>query len=540
MVPLFSKILSYLPLLLLFVYFSCDTSPSRKTTTVKKNVSSSLHVHTNRKKLKTPESESYLESDSLLTALEHFITPDSQISLEELTDQSFNGVPIINRIDETCRDDTSSFYVPSGSFIKALTDRIHYPQFSKNLEHIKNITESDVDLRTDIRHKLLIIKRLKQHPVLLSFLKNDHMRHHSNNPDDKHILFTFDDLLQQSTILSRKFNDLLSLHFWAECEYNETTGILETFLDSIATLFDPPIELPPLNDENRNDLQGVDHYFDSLSFIEKDAGFHSILDCRNELIEHFIDEVVAVMYGDTVTIDGQQLQNVLSKYSRYFNPVLHYFALQLDSLQQGNWTRISVKPQLRLIPQYRCEKFSLLLQLIPVKKRVPPAVIFSALPLNSASAREVSPTGYYPLKSTITHFRKLQPSDTSPSFLQTTYCFTPPSCEKYFHEILITSRYRLLHQREKWNDTLRQFAHLSVITKDNDTILIHEEKEYGEALRHSAYIGNPILSDVNGDGRYDIIVDVNNDGRILFLHREEFVFEPRKLRNTTINGSGGC
>lgn len=536
----FYAILSFIIITLAVTYCGCNNTKTDTVTTEKKRTSSALPVHSHQEKPETTAVTPPSESDSLLTALERFITPDSQISLKVFTDQSFNGAPMFYRIEETNRDDTSFCYVPSLPFIQALTDRISYTQFIKILQRIKKTAECDVDLRTDIRRKLKTIKGLKRHPVLLSFLKNDHLRHHSNNSDNHYALFTFDDLLRQSTTLSRKFNDHLSLHFWAECEHRGITNRMETFLDSIAPLFNPPVELPPLNVENCDNLQAVDHYFDSLSFIDQEVGLHSMLDCRDELIEHYIDEVVAVMYGDTVSIDNHSLQKVLSKYSRYFNPALHYFALQLDSLQQGNWTRFSVAPRLTLFPHKHNGKFSLTLKLTPVKQRVSPVVIYSALPLNSASVRDVSPSGYYPLKSTITHFRKLQPSDTNPAFLQTTYCFTLPSCEKYFREILITNRYRLLHQREKWNDTLRLSAYLSVITNDNDTVLIHKEKEYGTAILCNAYIGNPILTDVNGDGRYDIIIDVNKGGRLLFLQRENFIFEPRNLRNIAAVHDNEC
>jgi hypothetical protein len=166
--------------------------------------------------------------------------------------------------------------------------------------------------------------------------------------------------------------------------------------------------------------------------------------------------------------------------------------------------------------------------------------LFAALPGRGWLRGTPRPEGYYPLKATATRYLKRQPTDTNPSFLQTTYCFPVPECEKNIKTILIAGQHRILHQGENWNDTLRRRADLQCVTREEDTITIHTDHEFGFNLLHSAYIGNPLLTDVNGDSYYDIIVDVSGGRRLLFIQGKNRTFEMRELRGHDTTGRPGC
>ncbi len=53
-------------------------------------------------------------------------------------------------------------------------------------------------------------------------------------------------------------------------------------------------------------------------------------------------------------------------------------------------------------------------------------------------------------------------------------------------------------------------------------------------------IGDPYLTDINGDHLLDIILNASRGRKLLFLQRELKGFEERTLIQADATGSGGC
>lgn len=542
------KMLFFLSFFLWIVYCDCE-NPKSRSTSGSKEKSSIKKADNGTESSSVPSGDNQVQPDSLLSELIKAITNDSVLSLHVLCSLTLNDTPVLNMIEESSSGSEHYIHTLSPSFLHALLERTVHPQFRRQVQHLKTTEKNHTDLRKTLKSALHVIRLLRKYPVLLTVLKNDRsILYQKESLNDGEIYspsaISFDVLIQQSTVLNKLFTsgnvDQFTLMFWAECELSGTTELTEKLLNDIASLLDPPLEIPEVTPDIKPERNPAAQYFDPHSFIDPAPGIRSLLDCRDQLIAFYLDEVVATMYGDTVVIDDSTLQNELSAFSRYFNPVLRHFALMVDSLQKGTWESVRIIPRLTFMPQQSCGDFSLMILLEPVtgKQRTP--VLFAALPKRSWLRGTPHPEGYYPLKATATRYLKRQPTDSNPSFLQTTYCFPAPECEKNIRTLLIVGQHRILHQGEKWNDTLRRRADLKYITRKEDTITIHTEHAFGSHLLHSAYIGNPLLTDVNGDSYYDIIVDVSGKRRLLFIQGHDQTFEMRILREHDATGGAGC
>ncbi len=481
----------------------------------------------------TLASEEYSDWDSLCT---DFSEPNiRENSFKLLENFAFGRYDYINETNFEYNNNE----LLSAAVCASGTD--HYKKLiRKNIEQIKSGDSDDFNWARDIYFRRLSMEFLKKHKQVRSFLA-------------KNLDILDSDYWTVNPLWDFKKN----IPFWL---YRFEDGSIQQFekimlkTAKIAQEGDEVVFPDTANDSNT----GKPVFF-TPSGLYCDPSAGCLFDKRNELILSYLVEFFAIEYGissleksaytkdfkinkptkDTddlrgEIIDSALLDTLMNLKSVYFRRELDYFGLVRENDENYIWKKIALKPRLQVEFVISCQTI-VILKLGVSTTDNDSVLLFSGLPCGSTGV----PSGYTQFGSPFTIELTLPCTECDTSNLYSMYSDTAWEWnvnrpDKHIKRLFAAGWHG--HYDGRHLDRIELF----IEDEKGTRIKLDEHGFCGHMWCKNAYMSNPFLTDANGDGLTDIIIEASDNEKFLYLQLPTGGFEKHIIQSYATHRSGGC
>jgi hypothetical protein len=339
--------------------------------------------------------------------------------------------------------------------------------------------------------------------------------------------------------------------FWGERKRDKTIGTMAGILDKLHRYgFPSMVPDSVLPSDNPSERTAGPVYFTPGYFQDaEDLDHHSGFPWREEIVHLYFDEVFLADKlgkdgepGKFVVKDSSLWAKLLSLHSPYFDANLAYFGLTETARNRFAWEEIGLKPKLSFLwkgiegggPYTLYVK----LEFPELDKRRIKYIV--GLPRDEAARPHARPEGYAP--AGLLAEKKRYPNDYDPGYEVVRKYAVPPKTmdaafllmvDGMFHPINPSSNYGKIRNRPRLAEEgqARSRSSLYALSGSGDTTLLCRQTQIsvygdGDLIYFEPYIAAPVFSDLDGDGRQELIVETSN-GTTFFTQAEGGPLEKR-------------
>lgn len=276
-----------------------------------------------------------------------------------------------------------------------------------------------------------------------------------------------------------------------------------------------------------------------------------LLTFRNRLILSYVESLYRIELGlqhnksihsnDSTTgfIQDAGLMDSLYQYcAPYFHRDLQYFALQKQAPEKALWKPYTLQPTLQATFVPSCVTWDILhLRVTPPQDSN--TILLAGFPKGSKS----KPSGYIPLLKKTPSTIRLNCTGCDTSDFGN-WITNPLSDTAWQWEIprLTPSLNKLYVVGWHANYDGMQHLRLKLFVENNQGVStwLGDEVFCGHSFCENAILENPYLTDANGDGLWDLVIDASDQVQYLWLQKSPGVFEKVILKPYQTHRSGGC
>jgi hypothetical protein len=287
-------------------------------------------------------------------------------------------------------------------------------------------------------------------------------------------------------------------------------------------------------------------------------------DKKSELLQVYIEDVFAIEYGLTglakrmhegetnrqVEItsfindnndraggeikDAGMLDTLMNLKSVFFCKEYDYYALVREDEKRVYWKKTAIKPRLFVEFQVSCVMIDIVKLFISTVDN-DSVLLFSGLPQNTKS----KPSGYVPLPAPSTIELAIACTDCDTTWLDSSVSDTAwewniPVPDKNIKRLFAAGWHGHYEGRQV------AWIELFIENENGKRIKLGDNRFCGHMWCYDATISNPYLTDANGDGLTDVVVNASDNEKILFLQLPSGNFEKRTITPYETHRSGGC
>lgn len=325
--------------------------------------------------------------------------------------------------------------------------------------------------------------------------------------------------------------------FWGERKRDKTIGTMAGILDKLHRYcFPSMVPDSVLPSDNPPERAAGPVYFTPGYFQDRDAedlDHHSGFPWREEIVQLYFEEVfLADKLGKDgepkklVVKDSSLWDKLLSLHSPYFDANLAYFGLIETAKNRFAWEEIGIKPKLSFhwkgIESDGPYTLYVKLEFPDLDKRQIKCIV--GLPRGEVAHPHARPEGYAP--AGLLSEQKRHPSEYDASYEVVRKYTVPPKSmdaalllmvDEMFHPINPSSNYGKIRNRPRLAEEghARSRSSLYAISGSGDTTLLCRHTQIsvygdGDLIYFEPYIAIPVFSDLDGDGRQELIVETSN------------------------------
>ncbi|MFP4418654.1 MAG: FG-GAP repeat domain-containing protein [Chitinispirillaceae bacterium] len=333
-----------------------------------------------------------------------------------------------------------------------------------------------------------------------------------------------------------------ALAFWYKREMDGTKAHFEQVLREAAALLAQ--KKAPESMEKGIAQSGAAAFFTPTGLSYDPTSAH-LFDKTYELFEAYLEECFRIEYG----LGGREhedrargeikdpglIDTLMNLGSIYFRKEFDYYALIWKRENEYAWKKVTPQPRLIVDFVESCETWDVFNLTIATADN-DSVILFSAIPRNPP--RPV-PSGYFPLAAPtrIEMALSCTQCDTSQLYSavsDTAWEWNIPPVDSAITRLFAvgwhgTYNGRHLHRIELYMENA-----------EGEAIKLDETSFCGHMFCLDARFSDPYLTDANGDGLIDIIIDASDEEKVLYLQRRDGSFDKRTIHPYATHRAGGC
>jgi hypothetical protein len=346
-----------------------------------------------------------------------------------------------------------------------------------------------------------------------------------------------------------------ALLFWSDKKGSETTKYYEIILQQTAKLVKP--SLPHIDSDTVGQTVYGKQIFFTPSGLLTDPTVKYVFDKKFELTltyleacfviennltnlvnpDYFKSNIKMVKNEEGIAgelIDTGLLDTLINLKSLIFQKDQDYFALIREIDKKYYWKKITLKPKLAFVFSEGCETIDIL-RLDVATTDNDSVILFAGIPGGTGN----KPSGYTALPPPFDIEMKVPCTDCDTTNLYSSISDTAwewklPEADKNIKRLFAIGWHG--HYEGRHLDIIE----LYVENAKGERIKLGVNSFCGNMWCNDASMESPYLTDANGDGLTDVVINASDNEKILFLQISSGGFEKRTIQPYVTHRSGGC